>query len=77
MLAEGRWSLLSLLFTASLLLGFAGAKHSTNSAGEDELQLQIAWPDSLSMWVDKCELHKRPHTHLSLIKFYESKTKPR
>ena len=76
-MAEGRWVFTLPSVQASLLLGFAGAKHSTNSAGEDELQLQIAWPDSLSIWVDKRELHKRPHTHLSLIKFYESKTKPR
>ena len=71
------WLSSALLFTASLLLGLAGAKHSTNSSGKDELQLQIAWPDRLSMWVDKLELHMRPHTHLSLIRFYESKTKPK
>lgn len=60
-----------------LLCCFAGAKHTLGITGEDDLQLQILWPDAFSTWVDKSELHSRPHTHLSLIQFYESKTRPK
>ena len=53
----------------------AGAKRQLGDNGVDELEVQILWPDEFSAWVDRIELHIRPHTHLTLIKFYESKTR--
>ena len=53
----------------------AGVKRKHVENGEDELEVQIMWPDQFSARVDRTELHMRPHTHLDLIKFYESKTR--
>lgn len=53
----------------------AGAKREVRENGEDELEVHLLWPDGFSAWVDRTELHLRPHTHMTLIKFYESKTR--
>ncbi|CAL8462305.1 g1837 [Coccomyxa elongata] len=44
---------------------------------DDVLLLRIHWPDGHSAWVNRYALHVRPHCHLKLIDFYESKAKPK
>ena len=51
----------------------AGAKHKMN----DELLLMVEWSDGYARWVDRYALHVRPHCLLKLVRFYESKAKPR
>ncbi len=55
------------------MLPCAGARHEEN----DVLLLRIHWPDDFSAWVNRYALHVRPHCHMKLIDFYESKAKPR
>lgn len=50
-----------------------GARHEA----DDVLLLRIHWPDGHSAWVNRYALHVRPHCHLKLIDFYESKAKPK
>ncbi|BDA46166.1 hypothetical protein COCOBI_08-2580 [Coccomyxa sp. Obi] len=44
---------------------------------EDVLLLRIHWPDGHCAWINRYALHVRPHCHLKLIDFYESKAKPK
>ncbi|KAK9906666.1 hypothetical protein WJX75_005771 [Coccomyxa subellipsoidea] len=44
---------------------------------DDVLLLRIRWPDGFNSWVNRFALHVRPHCHMALIDFYESKAKPK
>lgn len=49
---------------------FSGARHV-----EGGMDLHVTWPDGYHAWIFNHHLKTRPHCHLKLIEFYESRTK--
>ena len=52
------------------------APHATGAKQEGEvMRLRLNWPDGQQEWVHHTALHMRPHWHMRMIAFYESKAK--
>ena len=60
-------------YVICMMVCCAGARHEA----DDVLLLRIRWPDGFNSWVNRFALHVRPHCHMALIDFYESKAKPK